>query len=196
MGVAGLLLLVAGAPNVTASSSDADISKAFASPVPTWVMLGAYLHSVSVFFFLLFAARLWFTLRRGEGATDWLSAAALGGAFIFVAIALGSDAGFDPLMLRAGHGLGPAEARTLMDLGVSFHVLTWLASGSFLAITAAVALLKHGLPAWLGWAAAGVAVAQLAAAAAPAAAWAQSTELLFLLWVLAASVTLTLSRGG
>lgn len=78
----------------------------------------------------------------------------------------------------------------LTELHAGTYYLSWAVQALFLAVTAAVALGTRILPRWLGWSAAVISVASLAAVAAPTGGFAELPAFLFLIWIVAVSVVL------
>ncbi len=140
--------------------------------------------------FLIFAARLWATLRQAEGQVAWISAITLASAVLFSAGGLGALAAERAIDIRAGHGLDASAAVALVTLNGAFFSLFGLFTALFLGASAVVVLRRGALPAWLGWSAAAIALARLAGEVPLAGALGQSANFLFIFWVLAASVTL------
>ena len=100
---------------------------------------------------------------------------------------------------RAGDGLDPQLARTLQDMNDASFALTFFPLAVLLATFAIVTVQSGALPRWLGWIAAVIAVAFIGGGIAGSAdlesEWAGLPMLLFMLWVLAASVVLILRAG-
>jgi hypothetical protein len=149
--------------------------------------------------FLFFLGSLWATLRRAEGGSGWLSTTALGGGLVAIAVKLVGDAPLLAARYRAGEGLDPQLARALQDMYDASFGLHFFPLAVLLAASAIVAIRSGGLPRWLGWAAAVISVALIAGAAVGSAdfqsEWAGLPFLLFMLWVIAASVVL-IRRAG
>src|SRR5919202_287725 len=143
--------------------------------------------------FVLFVARLWGTLRRAEGNSGWLSAAALGGGLLTFAVK-SIEFPLRATALRAGtEGVDPQAVRMLLDVGGYTFVLSWFTLALLLAGTAGVALRTGALPRWLGWAAALLAMLLLAVGLLAIATGTETGALAFplvLLWIAVASVVL------
>lgn len=176
--------------DVTFDSSKEEIARAFASPAATGAWIGIYLEVLSVLFFIVFAARLWATLRRAEGDPGWLSAAAFGAALVFATMTLVAFSTARAAAHWAGHGLDTQIPLALGEVGFAAYVLTWAVGALFLGAVAVVVLRSGALSRWLGWSAVVIAVASLAAVAVPTSGPAQLPAFLFLIWVVAASIAL------
>lgn len=149
--------------------------------------------------FLFFLGSLWAALRRAEGGSGWLSATALGGGSVAIAVKLVGDAPLIAARYRAGEGLDPQLARALQDMYDASFGLHFFPLAVLLAAFAIVAIRSGGLPRWLGWAAAVISVALIAGAAVGSAdfqsEWAGLPFLFFMLWTLVTSVILILRAG-
>lgn len=108
--------LAGGSPPVSIASSDSAIGATFASPVGGGAWLGLYIEVVAFLLFILFAARMWVTLRGAEGDTGWLSAAALGSGLVYAALSLVSLAFVGMVRLEAGSGIDVQLAALLVRL--------------------------------------------------------------------------------
>ncbi|HET7272859.1 MAG TPA: hypothetical protein VFI90_17435, partial [Rubrobacter sp.] len=161
-----------------------------ANPASTGAWIGIYLEVLSVLFFIVFAARLWATLRRAEGDPGWLSLAAFGSALTFATMTFFAFALAAAAAYWAGHGLDAQISLALGQVGFAAYVLTWAVGALFMGAVAVVVLRSGALSRWLGWGAAVIAVASLAAVAAPISGPAQLPAFLFLLWIVAASIVL------
>lgn len=191
--VVGLGIAVISSPKLvdaTLGSSEREISRAFASPAATGVWVGLYLEVVGFLFFIIFAARLWHTLRRAEGGTGWISNAAFGAGLLFAGASLLALAFWSVQDYQAGPGVDVQVARLLTDLHIGTYYLSWVLQALFLAATTVVALGMRALPRWLGWSAAAISVASLAAVATPTGDFAEIPAFLLLIWVVAVSVVL------
>jgi hypothetical protein len=151
---------------------------------------------LSILFFIVFAARLWATLRLAEGDPGWLSAAAFGAALIFATMTLVAFAAGGAAFYWAGHGLDAQIALAFGEIGFASYVLTWAVDAAFLGAAATVVSRTGALSRWLGWSAAVIAVASVAAVAAPTSGPAQLPAFLFLLWIVAASIALMRRVGA
>jgi hypothetical protein len=107
---------------------------------------------------------------------------------VAIAVKLVGDAPLLAARYRAGEGLDPQLARVLQDMYDASFGLHFFPLAVLLAASAIVAIRSGGLPRWLGWAAA-VGSADFQSE------WAGLPFLLFMLWVIAASVVL-IRRAG
>ncbi len=185
--VVGIQLGPTGSPN----QSKTDIGRAFLGGLPSGrSLLGQYLFLLSFLFFVVFAARVWADLRRGEGEYGWLSATALVGAVMFGALEVAGTASFSAVRLRAGHGLDLQEAAALADLGNAMFIAGVSGAGLFLAAAAAVILRTRALASWIGWSAAVIALGLFLITEAVPGDIAMVPALLFELWVVVVAVVL------
>ena len=131
-------------------------------------------------------------LRRAEGADGWLSTTALVSGLAAITIKLASAA---PLLASDREAKGTRPHDALANINDVSFILTMLPLAVLAAAAAAVALRTRVLPRWLGWLAAVTAPALIAnglffhSEGGPA-------FLLFLLWLVATSVVLTLRAGA
>jgi hypothetical protein len=149
------------------------------------------LELIAILLFLPFLGYLYSILRRAEGEGAWLSPTAFGAGLVDLTIKLGSIA---PGFASRTEGLDPQLHQVLEKMnGVAF-IVTMLPLGVMMAAVAIVILKTRVLPLWLGLLAAITAPACLVngifldAEFGPA-------FLLFLLWVVMASIVLTLRAG-
>jgi hypothetical protein len=145
------------------------------------------LELIGLLLFIPFLGYLWSILREAEGPHGWLATTAFGAGLVDVTIKLGSLA---PGKAAENFGDATATHQALEDMNSVAFIVTMLPL-SILTAAAAVIILKTGvLPRALGWLAAITAPALLVngmfldAEFGPA-------FLLFMLWVLLASVVLT-----
>jgi hypothetical protein len=166
----------AGRATVTLGDSPTKIVNAFADPAGTGVWVGAYMELASLAAFALFAAWLW---RSQQGS---LRTAALLGVSAYIAVGAVSLIVGDVLEYRAGHGLGAQQTLALFDLQSGLFVTTW-------GIAAGILILAP-VTGWLRVSALVIAALGFVGMAMPKASPGQMSAMLFLIWVLAASVTL------
>ncbi|MDP9455015.1 MAG: hypothetical protein M3Q71_24385 [Chloroflexota bacterium] len=149
------------------------------------------LEMIAMLFFIPFLGYLYSVLRRAEGEGGWLSATAFGAGLVDLTIKLGSIA---PSFAAQQQGLDPQLHDALHKMNSVAFIVTMLPIGVMMAAVAIVVLKTRVLPPWLGL---------LAALTAPAC-WVNGmfldaefgpAFLLFLLWVICASVVLTLRAG-
>jgi hypothetical protein len=174
--VAGFAVGAAGGrASVTLGDPTSKVVNAFADPVGSGVWIGAYLELASLAAFAVFAASL-FRSRRGPLATVGLLAAGT-----YVAVTVVGLVVADVLEYRAGHGIGAQEILALFDLQAGLYVASWGIAAAFLALAPATG--------WLRRSALAIAVLSLVAMAAPKEDAAQLPAMLFLIWILVASVS-------
>lgn len=153
---------------------------------------GRRVELVGMLFFLPFLGYLWSVLRRAEDTEGWLSTTALGAGLAGFIVKIASAA---PLLAAGKEAEGTRLHDALVNMNDISFIVTMLPLGVFAAAVATVTLKTDVLPRWLGW---------LAAITAPALVvnglFFGSTEgpafLLFLLWLVATSVVLTLRAGA
>jgi hypothetical protein len=149
------------------------------------------LELIAILLFLPFLGYLYSVLRRAEGEGAWLSATAFGAGLVDLTIKLGSIA---PGFAARTEGLDPQLHQALEKMNSVAFIVTMLPLGVMMAAVATVVLKTRVLPLWLGLLAAITAPACLVngmfldAEFGPA-------FLLFLLWVMLASIVLTLRAG-
>lgn len=191
--IVGLVVGVVSAPafiDVTLASSEKEIARAFASPATTGVWIGLYLEVIAFLLFVVFAARLWATLRRAEGGIGWASHIVLGAGMLFAGTSLLALAFGGMAHYQAGPGVDVHVATVLKELNFGTYALSWAPQALFLAATAVVVLRTRALSRWLGWSAAVISAAALAGMAVPMGELSQIPPFLFLIWVVAASIVL------
>ena len=190
-GIASVAVMLAGvaigaAGNrqfVTISSTSAEIAKALAKPADTAVWVGAYLEMLSFGFFLAFAA--WACAKLGGGLLGSVARAA---ATAYATISIASLCLMDAIAFRSGHGIGVQLGSALLTFNEALFVGTWFLSAFFLLAAAPLAL-ASGRRA-LGWSALGTAALTLVLTAASLDNLGQMTNLLWLAWIVFASVSL------
>jgi hypothetical protein len=149
------------------------------------------LELIAILLFLPFLGYLYSVLRRAEGEGAWLSPTAFGAGLVDLTIKLGSIA---PGFASRTEGLDPQLHQVLEKMNSVAFIVTMLPLGVMMAAVAIVILKTRVLPLWLGLLAAITAPACLVngmfldAEFGPA-------FLLFLLWVVMASIVLTLRAG-
>jgi hypothetical protein len=148
----GLGLLAAGGFNVPSGSS-VDSFAALASAVPPMqVHLGLYLHTLSSLLLVVFAARVWATLRLAERSPAWLSTAAFGAALLAAAgTTFTLNAVFAAIAVRAGHGLDAQTTATLYEVARGGYATGDRLLTLFAGLASIVVLRTRVLPRWLGW---------------------------------------------
>ena len=179
-----------GLVDSTLATSEGEIARAFSSPATAGVWVGLYLQVVAFLLFVVFAARLWATLRRAEGGAGWVSNVVLGAGVLFAGITLLALAFWGMADYQAGPSVNVEVAMVLNVLHIGTYNLSWAAQALFLAAAAVVVLRTRALPGWLGWSAAGISVGSLAGVAVPTGSLAEIPAFLFLIWVVAVSIVL------
>ena len=81
----GFALIASGGFASDPSTPRQEIAKALAAPAGSQIVTGALLDTLGGLCFLIFAARLWATLRRSEGAPGWISAVSFAAALMSLA---------------------------------------------------------------------------------------------------------------
>jgi hypothetical protein len=159
--------------------------------------VGVIMGVLGVAAFLIFVGYLYRVLRRAEGADGWGAVVALGAGLLMTAVKLSSATAMLASEAHPGQ-LTPDLARVLNDIGGGGFVISGYLSGIFVAAAAGSALVSRALPRWLSITGLVVGVLSVAAGAAgiiDPIGYVPVPFLLGLLWVLAASIVLTL-RGG
>jgi hypothetical protein len=172
--------------DLTVSSSASDIAKAIAHPAGVGTWIGAYMEIVSVVFFLAFA--VWLVEKLGGGllgSVARLAAGANAGAGL-VALAIG-----DALSYEAGRGMSVGVARVLVTVNEAVYVSTWFVVAGFLAAVGILAL-RAGRRI-VGWSALGIVAYTLVLTPLSFDNLGQFSQLLWLVWVLGASIAVARS---
>jgi hypothetical protein len=186
--LAGIAIGAAGGrPFVTITSSPADLRSAYATSVGTAAWIGAYLELISFGMFLAFA--IWACLRVGGGLLGAIAAAAATG---YTTLSIGALGIGDALAYRAGHGMDVQLATTLTTLNEAVYVCTWFLAVFYLLAVAPMAIATGRR--MIGWSAIGVSLLILVTTAVSLDNLGQMSNLLWLLWIVAASVSL--ARGS
>jgi hypothetical protein len=167
---------VVGREMVTLSDPTSKVVNTFADPAGSGVWVGSYLELVSLGAFAVFAACLFYR-RGGRLATAGMVTAAAYVAVTVVSLVVG-----DVLEYRAGHGIGAQEILTMFDLESGLFIVTWGLAAGVLALAPVTG--------WLRRSALVIAALLLVAMAVPKADPAQFPNMLFLIWVIAASVSM------
>jgi len=193
-GIASVVLMLAGAGigtlghnrNLTISSSPSDVARALAKPASAVYWTGAYIELLSFGFFLAFA--IWACAKLGGGALGQIARAAATG---YATVSIGGLAVMDAIAYRSGKGMDVQLGTTLVTLTEALYVCTWFLAAFFLLAAGPLAL-AAGRRA-LGRSAIAVAVVQLVLTAVSVDNLGQMTFMLWLAWIVYAS--LTLARG-
>jgi hypothetical protein len=193
-GIASVVLMLVGAGigtlghnrNLTISSSPSDVARALAKPAGAVYWTGAYIELLSFGFFLAFA--IWACAKLGGGVLGQIARAAATG---YVTLSIGSLAVMDAIAYRSGKGMDVQLGTTLVTLTQALYVCTWFLAAFFLLAAGPLAL-AAGRRA-LGRSAIAVAAIQLVLTAVSVDNLGQMTFLLWLAWIVGASITL--ARG-
>jgi hypothetical protein len=169
--------------DLTVTTSNAKLAAAIAEPVGSGVWAGAYMELLSIGFFLAFA--VWAAEKLGGGLLGSLTRAA---AYANAGAGVGALAVMNTLSYQAGHGMGLGGARTLTTLSESMYVGTWFITATFLA-AAGILAVREGR--WLlGWSALAITAYTLVLTPLSVDGAGQFSQLLWLAWVVCASVAL------
>ena len=155
---------------------------------PPLAFAGLFLDIFGSLAFVVFAGRLWGTLRQAEGTPAWLSTSAFGAALLAVAGSFVDKTIFAAIFTLAGGGLEPGVAAALYAAASASFGLFSAFAGLFIGLATVVILQTGVLPRWLGWlgvavfllSVAGVAVAEVGFLAFP----------VVLVWMIATSILL------
>ena len=169
----------------TITSTPAQIAHALAQPAGTAVWIGAYIELVSFGCFLAFA--VWACAKLGGGLFGQL-----GRATAYTTLSVASLAVGDAIAYRGGKGIDLQLGTALITVNQALYVCTWLLSAFFLLAVAPLAL-AEGRRA-LGRSAIGVAALTLVLTAASVDNLAQMADMLWLLWIVYASIALARPR--
>ena len=158
------------------------ILDSFSDPVGTGVWIGAYLELASLAAFVLFA--VWMLRSR----TGPLATAGLLAAGVYVATTVAALVAGDALAYGSSHGLADQSLLGLFYLQSGLYFATWGLAAAFLLLVPAAG--------WLRRTAVVIAALLLIAMAFPTGGPSQFPNLLFLVWVVAASVSLARQPAG
>lgn len=192
MGIGGVVLELVGTfvqmsskntHSLTWSSSTPAITKAFSHHATTVVWVGAYLEIVAMALLLAFA--LWAARKLGGGL---LGSIASGFAVANLAVSLVSLALLDAAAYLAGGHLPIATARAIVVVNGATFITTWFLNAFYLAAIAPLALAngRRGI----GWSAVALAAFTLVGTAASPQNAGQLSAMLWLVWILGASIAL------
>jgi hypothetical protein len=171
----------------TISSTPTQVARALSKPAGTAVWAGAYVELLSFGLFLAFA--IWACERLGGGLLDSIGRAA---ATSYATLSVASLAVMDATEYRAGHGVGVQLGSALVTVDEALYVGTWFLSAFFLLAVGPLAL-ASGRRA-LGWGAAATAGVTLVLTAVSLDNLGQLTNLLWLAWIVWASIALARRR--
>jgi hypothetical protein len=175
-----------GREMATVSSSPAQIAKALASPAGAAMWAGAYVEMLSFGLFLAFA--IWACAKLGGGLLGSIGRAT---ATAYATLSVASLCLMDAIEYRAGHGMGLQLGTALVTVNEALFVGTWFLAAFFLLAAGPLAL-SSGRRA-LGWSAVAVAAITLVTTAVSLDNLGQMANMLWLAWIVAASVAL--ARG-
>lgn len=169
--------------SLTWSSSSAAIAKAFSHHATTVVWAGAYLEIVAMGLLLAFA--LWAARKLGGGL---LGSIASGVAVANLAVSLVSLALLDAAAYLAGGQLPVDTARVIVVVNGATFITTWFLNAFYLTAVAPLALAagRRGV----GWSAVAVAAFTLIGTAASPQNAGQLSSVLWLIWIVGASIAL------
>ena len=180
-------VLGSGSPGSTDSSREIGAWWAGHPPSTSDWALG-FLDLVALLAFPVFVVVLaWWLQRSDDGWLPWI---VLGFGLLSAVIKLASAAPIFALAWRADTGVSDGLAAALVDMNSAAFVLTWALDAVMLAAAGGTILRRRCLPRWLGWF--GLASAPLVLAGVPVAISGPPTFLLALLWIVAASIALSL----
>jgi hypothetical protein len=181
--LAGVAVSSSGGRSMAAlGDSKAKILDSFSGSVGAGVWIGAYMELASLAAFALFAAWL---LRSRTGP---LATAGLVTAGTYVAITIAALVAGDAISYGSSHGLADQSLLTLFYLQAGLFFATWGLAAAFLLLVPAAG--------WLRRSAVAIAALLLIALAFPTGGASQMPNLLFLIWIVVASVSLSRQRAA
>jgi hypothetical protein len=190
LGIVGSDVLMNEQSQPAVNASPHKIAAYFAAhPANTGRWVGGYVALLGMLALIGFVAYLWDVLRRAD-PESWLPSLVLTGGIVAATAKLVSFAPVFALYYRPG--LNPQLAAALFDLGNAAFALTEAAAALMLVGVAAVTLRTAVLPRWLGISAGALAAILLVAVPASG----TPGFLLFLVWLVAASVVLMRRVGS
>jgi hypothetical protein len=170
------------------TSSPAQVAHALAQPVHAAFWVGAYVEILSFGCFLAFA--LWACARLGGGLLGRIGGAA---ATAFVTLSIAALGLGDAIAYRGGKGMDLQLGTALITVSEALYVCSWFLGVFFLLAVAPLAL-AAGRRA-LGRSALAVAALMLVLTAASVDNLAQMAYMLWLAWIVYASLALARRRG-
>jgi hypothetical protein len=178
-----LLAMAAGKTHeLMVDTPAATMARDLAKPASTATWIGAYAELIGCVIFLCFA--VWACTKLGSGIWSTIGIAA---ATAYTALTVASLALMDAVSYRAGKGIDLGVARSLVTLNEALYVTTWFLAALFL-VSASVLAVGAGRRV-LGWTAGGIAAFTLVAAPAFNGVG-QASNMLFLAWIVGASIAL------
>jgi hypothetical protein len=170
LSLGGFAVIGAAGFAVNPPASPLDVAEALQQGSTGLARVGIFIDVLGSFFFLLFIARLWATLRQAEGHPAWLSVTVFAAGIVMVVAGLGGKIAYQAIVVAAEAGVGAEAAAPLFHL-VSGSFLLFQAFGGFFLVATGTAGLRTGaLPRWLGWAAVVIGLAGMATTPVPPAA--------------------------
>lgn len=173
------------------------------NPTTAQEWAGGYIEVLALLFFICFLASLWSFLRQAEGGNGVLATTAFGAGLVSVAVKFAGFPAAAALSLRASDGVDSQLAAALLDMNNFSFVLTGALGAVLLLASAAIVIQTMALPRWLGWSAVVIAFGLLAGVATATSGAIFLPTLLYLVWVVVASVILfrtkedaTVAAGG
>lgn len=146
-----------GAGRHSLDSSTEDVADYIAGADVTRVWIGEFVAVLGYAAFLLFAAFVWSAV-RGRAERDWSELVAMGGALVYVALAMVATACLAPVLNRTGD---PVDAARFLDLRTVLFAMAFVFFAVWLASVGIRALETGALPRWLAWAAIVISALQL-----------------------------------
>lgn len=186
----GFMLIGSAGFAVSPDASLEVVADVVAQEAPPAAFVGLSLDILGSLAFLVFAARLWGTLRRAETDPGWLSTASFGAALLAVAASFVDKTLYYAIFTHSGHGLDASTATALYAaISASFGLFTAFA-GLFTGLAALVVLRSGVFPRWLGWLGIVVLVVAVVGVALPASGLGLVAFPLVLVWLASASLLL------
>lgn len=193
-GIGSVILMLAGVVvgsighnrNLTITSSSAQVARAIASPAGAAMWVGAYIELLSFGLFTAFA--VWACARLGGGLLGQIARVCAGSYVTLSVTALGL---MDAIAYRSGKGMGVQLATTLVTVNEALYVGTWFLAVFFLVTAGALAVTSGRR--LVGRSALVIAAIQLVTTAVSVDNLGQLTFMLWLAWIVGASIAL--ARG-
>lgn len=138
-----------GAGRHSLDSSTEEVAEYIAGADVTRVWIGEFVAVLGYALFVLFAAYVWSAV-RGRAERDWRELTAIGGAVVYIALAMVATACLAPVLNRTGDDV---DAARFLDLRSVLFAMAFVFFAVWLASVGARALTTGALPRWLAWAA-------------------------------------------
>lgn len=174
--------------------SAATAARVAATPMPTGVWLGFAIEVVATLFLIAFIVRAVVGAAR-PGGPGLIPTAALVAGTVNVAAVFVSFGVMAARNAGAGHGLDAQSVVLLSYLNWGTYFLSWPSMAVFLASLGIAAVQARSMPAWVAWSGIVISVAALVGCLDPVN-LGQMAQLLQLVWVPVAGVSLALRRGA